>query len=493
MATTGTAGTESIATLLAERICAFQDADLTPLARQRTRVAIIDTFAVILGGIKEECVARLRAVPGIAGAAGPALVFGTADRTSVLDAALINGTAAHALDYDDFSGVFGGHQSAPLLSGLIALGEDRKLSGADVMLAYVVGVEVETRFARAVHFHHYDKGWHPTATLGVIGAAAAAAKLIGLTSAQTATALAIAASSAAGLKANFGTMTKPLHVGQCARAGVFAALLAEQGFTSNPAAFEHDQGFFNVYNGPGQFTVESLVANWNEPLEIEGDTVAIKRFPCCGSTHPAIELGLALHRELRPTVEDIRKILIMPHPRRLKHTNNPAPKSSLEAKFSVQYLFARALIDGAVRLDHFDNDAYGTPEVRRILELTTATAHPDMDDTTPGQWSCEVVVELTDGQRFTRNSDLFGDEQRAAIPSPDVLWEKFEDCAARSLPRDRLAPLFERLETFDSARDLALVTKLMEVAPKAREISQTGARQVAAATAACNPETDWVP
>src|SRR5262249_29296070 len=160
-------------------------------------------------------------------------------RLSVVDAALVNGVAAHALDFDDCSNAFDGHPSAPILPGLFALADAMPVSGRDFIAAYVAGFETETRIARAANHCHFDKGWHSTATLGVFGAAAAAAQLLGLSDAQTATALAIAASLSSGLKANFGTMTKPLHVGRCAQNGVTAATLAREGVTANHAVFEH--------------------------------------------------------------------------------------------------------------------------------------------------------------------------------------------------------------------------------------------------------------
>src|SRR5580704_19501924 len=159
-------------------------------------------------------------------------------RAPPLIATLINGTAAHALDFDDVSNSLGGHPSAPIVPALFALADQGDCTGQAFIAAYVAGFETETRIARGVHFHHYEKGWHPTATLGVFGATAACCHLMRLTAAQTAQALAIAASFASGIKANFGTMTKPLHVGHTTRNGLFATLLAQGGFTANNAAME---------------------------------------------------------------------------------------------------------------------------------------------------------------------------------------------------------------------------------------------------------------
>src|SRR6202007_1124339 len=157
------------------------------------------------------------------------------------------------------------HPSVPILPGLFALADAMPVSGRDFLAAYVAGFETETRIARAVNFHHYDKGWHPTATLGIFGATAAASRLLELTQDQTATALAIAASFSSGLKANFGTMTKPLHVGHGTRNGLFAALMVREGFTANPAALEAKQGFLDVFNGPGTYNVERMLSGWYSP------------------------------------------------------------------------------------------------------------------------------------------------------------------------------------------------------------------------------------
>ncbi|MDQ4061538.1 MAG: MmgE/PrpD family protein, partial [Pseudomonadota bacterium] len=369
MATATSSQETSIVSRLAERICAFDKAQLSPKALSQARTCILDTVGVTLAGMGESCTQILLKTPGVAEAPGPALIFGTDRRTSALDATLINGTASHALDYDDFSGVLGGHHSVPLVAMLFALAEERGASGEQLVAAYVVGVETEMRIARAVNFHHYDKGWHPTATLGIFGAAAAASHLLKLNEAQTATALAIAASLASGIKANFGTMTKPLHIGQCGRNGLLAALLAAGGFDASRQAFEHHQGFLNVFNGPGTFDVEKIFANWGEPLEIEADSIGLKQFPCCGSTHAAIAMMLKLVREEQIGPDDVTRIEILPLARRLRHTNTPRPRTPLEAKFSVQYVVARALKDQAVRLKDFEGQAHDDPVIARLLDV----------------------------------------------------------------------------------------------------------------------------
>ena len=480
---------------LAERILAFGPAQMTPQATALARTAIIDTLGVALAGSKEACVTNLLRTPGVAQAPGPCTVLGTDQRTSALDAAFVNGTASHALDYDDFSQPMGGHQSVPLVAPLLAVAEDRQLSGAALVQAYVVGIETEIRLARAVNFHHYDKGWHPTATLGIFGTVAAVGHLVGLDQARLITALAIAASFASGVKANFGTMVKPLHVGQSVRNGVLAVLLAENGYDANPAVLEHKQGYLNAYNGPGNYDAERMFQDWASPLEVLSDSMGLKQFPCCGSTHPAISMMLALRQEERITPDDVERIEIMPHARRLPHTDNPDPRTPLAAKFSVQYVVARALQDGAVRLGHFEGDAHFDPAVRRLMERTMATPHPEMADDSEQQFGAEVRVTLRDGRTVSRRVDGQVGRGGTNPMSSDELWEKFNDCARRALPKQAIMPLFDRLESLDKVADMRDLARMMATrpAPAARPPRVDAQPAVAAASGNTLLETSWVP
>jgi 2-methylcitrate dehydratase PrpD len=453
---------------LSAKVAAFGPADITPHAVHLARTAIIDTLGVTLAGAVEPAAALLRETPGIAPPGSPCTVFGTGLKTSALDATFLNGVASHALDYDDFSEPMGGHQSVPLVAPLMAVAEERGHSGAQLIEAYLVGIETEIRVARAVNFVHYDKGWHPTATVGIFGSVAAVGHLIGLPEAKMTTAFGIAASLASGLKANFGTMVKPLHIGQSARNGLLAVMLAERGYDANPAALEHPQGYLNVFNGPGQYDAERLFADWAAPLEILSPSMGLKQFPCCGSTHPAIAAMLALREEEGIRATDVAKIDVMPHGRRLRHTNTPTPQTPLQAKFSVQYVVVRALLDGAVRLGHFEDDAPLQPEIRALLAKTTATAHPDMADDAAHQFSAEVRVTLDDGRVVSRRIDNLVGRGGTCPMSSDELWEKFSDCGVRSLPEHHLPRLFERLEALETVAEIrelaALLAPMRELA-----------------------------
>jgi 2-methylcitrate dehydratase PrpD len=449
----------TLARQIAERIHAARYEDFSATALEWTSHAFADTIACSLAGMAEEAPRILMTIPGIAEAAGPATIWANDRKTSVLDATLVNGTASHALDYDDVSGVMGGHPSAMLVPSMIALGESLGSSGRDLAVAYVVGYETECRIARGVHFHHYDKGWHPTATLGIFGTVAGAARLLGLSIDQTAVALGLAASLASGLKASFGTMTKPLHVGHASRNGLFAAFMARSGFTANAGAFEHKQGFLDVFNGPGTYDTGKMLADWYAPAECEGPgEPGLKPYPCCGSTHASVNrmLVLAGTYDLHPG--DVETIEVMPHLRRLPHTDNPDPRTPLEAKFSIQYCVARALTDRAVRLDHFENGAENDPAVRALLPRIKARPHPDMPADAGFQWGAEVVVHTKDGRRLASRID---DYERCGpggqMMTRAELWTKFSDCAERSLPKAAIAPLFDKLV---SVTDVAAVTEL---------------------------------
>ena len=451
------ADSQNILGTLARHISSFDPARISDHGLNVAKVGIADTIGVTLAGLPEACVQILIKTPGVGDAIGPALVLGTSQRTSALDATLINGTASHALDFDDFSSIMGGHQSVPLMAPLFALADERGLTGRQIIDAYVMGLEVEHRFARAVHPHHYDKGWHPTATLGIFGTVAACAYAMKLGIEKTTVAMAIATSMASGLKANFGTMTKPLHVGHSARSGLMACYLAEGGFEANPSAMEHQQGFLNVFNGEGLFDPTPLTEDWSDPLDIELPVLSLKQFACCGSMYQAIfaMLGLAKDENIDPAC--VTAIDIGLHARRLRHTNNPFPESVLQAKFSVQYAVARALQDRTLLLKDFEGEAFLEPGIRRLLDITTAQPLPENGPGPTGQWDARVSVTLDDGTQLTRDvQDMVGRSGVNAM-SRDELREKFMDCASVAIRGDAAAQAFDALmmlEDFDDLDDV---------------------------------------
>lgn len=457
-----------LAQALGARVAAFQWRDVPAEALHWAKVGILDTVGVTLAGSRQPAprlVARSLDL-----AQGPSLIFGEARRVGALDAAFINGTASHVLDFDDCSNTLGGHPSAPVLSALFPLADELGSNGRDFVLAYVAGFEVETKIALAVNFHHYTKGWHPTATLGTFGATAACALLMGLDARKTSVALALAASFASGIKANFGTMAKPMHVGHAARNGVLAARLAHNGFTANPEeVFEHEQGFLNVFNGPGTYDARRALDAWAAPLDILKPGIAIKQYPCCGSTHPAIDAMLDLVARRRIDPDDVARVDAWIHARRLKHTNRPHPDSPLDAKFSLQYVIARALIDHHVGIADFVGDAHRDARVQELLPRVHVAPYDDTQFSPENHFGGAVRVTLRDGTVETaRVEQALGRTSDNPVP-PDRLRSKFALCAATVLRDDAVAPIADAIERIDTLADMRTLTNLVMTGSVAQE------------------------
>lgn len=462
-----------LARQLAERVAALRYEDIPADAVYWGKVALADTVGVTLAGAHEEAPRVVEEVLGLA-ASGPCLIIGSNRRVSCLDAALINGVAAHVLDFDNTAFHMGGHVSAVMVPALIAAAEAFGATGRDFLLAHAAGFEMGARIGNAVNFHHSEKGWHPTSTLGVFAVAAACARLLKLSTAETETALALSTSLAAGTKANFGTMTKSLHAGQCARGGLMAVLLARKGFTANPDAFEHKQGFFNLFNGAGHFDATGIVENWGRPFEIVEPGAGYKIYPCCYSTHSAVEATLNLVRQHGPfDVNTVERIDSRTSARGLAHTDRPQPNSALNAKFSVQYCVARAALHGEVRLDHFEGDAWRDAAVQVLLPRVHAAPYgPDLfPENLP--FGAEVKITLKNGRSVSAKVDRpLGRTSGNPIAS-EQMQAKFLDCARRMLAPDAAIAAYRMMDAFEEVGAVRNLTSLLEAAlPKA------GTRQV---------------
>jgi 2-methylcitrate dehydratase PrpD len=452
----------SVARQLAERITALRYEDLPPEAIYWCKVAVLDTVGVTLAGSAEPAPRMVEEVLALHASSGPSLIFGSSRRAACLDAALINGTAAHALDFDNATNTMFGHASATMIPALIAAGEAFGASGRDLLLAHAAGFETGARLGRGLNMYHYEKGWHPTSTLGVFAVTAACARLLKLSVAETETALALSTSLAAGIKANFGTMTKPLHVGQCARGGLLAALLARRGFTANPDAFEHKQGFFNVFNGPGNYDIARILEGWGDPLDIVTPGACYKQYPCCASTHSPVDATLTLVREHGPfDANAIARVDSWTSAQRLAHTNRPDPNNALDAKFSVQYCVARALLHGKVVFEHFEGDACRDPAVRDLLPRIHAAPCTEKQFPPHHHIGAEIRVTLADGRAFTATVDRpLGRTSENPI-ALEHLKAKFESCAGRVLAPATVAAVSRRIDSFEELGSVRDFTALL--------------------------------
>jgi 2-methylcitrate dehydratase PrpD len=447
-----------------ERLAAYAAAesfDKLPVEAVRAaRLAILDTLGVALAGSAEDTAVRARRLIAHRRSAEEATILGTPGRACVEDAAFANGTAAHALDYDDVQASLSGHPSAPILCPALAVAERAGTPGAALVTAFVVGVEIEARLGRAVNPAHYEVGWHATATCGVFGAAAAAAKLLGLSAGQTAHALAIAASMASGIKANFGTDCKPMHVGHAARCGIEAALLAQAGFTGNLDALEHSDGFGSTHGGGAKPPWELATAGLGAPHEVVAPGIGVKRYPSCASTHQALDATLALiadHRIDPDAVQSVECGVYYLAPHQLIHDQ---AKTGLEGKFSMPYCVSVALLDRTVGLAQFAEERVRRADVKGLMPKVRMFVHPEQTtrECLPTRFS-EVTIRLADGRTLTRRVSQAKGQPRNPL-TVDELETKFTDCAARVLPSERIQSLLGAVRSLETLPDVGALARL---------------------------------
>ena len=434
------------------------------LARQRAVDAITDCVGCMLAGSREALTGPLlRVLPNHAqpSPSAGAILVGTARYATPADAALFNGTAAHALDYDDTNHPSYAHPSAVIVPALLALAPLARATGAELVTAYILGLEVFGKLGRVLNNAHYKRGWHATSTFGTLAAAVAAGRVLRLDEPQMAMALGIAASTAGGLRANFGTMVKPLHAGKAACNGVFAALLAREGFLASEASLEHEYGYCAVFSASAGFDLTPFGA-LGDPLEILTEYgLALKMYPACGATHPGIEAALLLHRDLAGAA--IRGVRAGVCEMAFAPLIYVMPNAPLEGKFSLHFCLAAALVDGSVNLATFTDAKIADPRIRALIpkirmEVDERFRHGS-------EFPTAVTVETESGACHERFVPLAAGKPERWF-TPAQLRDKFGDCAARALPPDRLERAFALLSAMDREADCdALLGVLQHAAP----------------------------
>ena len=402
---------------LASRWSCLSAADLPDETAEVARQCLLDWFGCALAGSREPLAEMLRLE--LAGP-GACTIVGTNRAASARDAALLNGAAGHALDFDDTHTLLSGHPTAPVLPAVLAVAEERDLDGAALLAAFVAGVEVECRVGALLAPDHYRAGWHATATIGTIGAAAAVAHLLRLDPRRTAHALALAATQAAGVKASFGTMAKPLHAGKAATDGLLAAALAARGFTGNPAVLEGPQGLAQAAGGVqiDRSRLERLESRWTIR-----DTL-FKYHAACYLTHASINAALAL--DVSP--ERIASVELHVGEDLLKVCNIAEPATGLEAKFSLRATAAMALLgDDTTDMAAYRDDRMVASDLIALRDKVRVVPLGDRPTT-----RSKVVVTTIDGQKLQAEHDT-------GIPATDLglqmarLSSKFHGLAAQVL------------------------------------------------------------
>ena len=442
---------------LGDFVAGLDHAVLTEEVLVALKRAVLDCLAVIVGGSGEEVARKVVGLVTREAPDGPASVVGSRRRTSLAGAALANGTMGHALDYDDVSWTMFAHATAPVLPAVLAISEWKGHGGRDLLLAFLAGLEVEMKLGAAAAPVHYEAGWHSTGTLGTFGAAAGAAKALGLDATGVQTALGIAASRASGLRENFGTMTKPLHVGFAARDGLEAALLASLGVTSGGAAIAGSFGFLDVL-APGHGGVDGLLERLGNPFDMVEPGLAYKLYPSCGDTHAGVDAVLSLRGEHGLDPEHIVRVKCGITPLAATNLVHSDPKTPLAAKFSMEYCLAAALVRGRLGLQEFLPDAVVDPAIRSLLERVEVRAHPRLSSPDEVSICTPAIVEIetADGRVLEKGVWTMRGHPENPLSAME-LGDKFRACAEGVLApaaAERAIDLIDRLETVATLSDL---------------------------------------
>lgn len=398
-------------------------------ARTVARHCLMDMVGVAMAGKSEPLSQILHAQIEDEGGAPHATLIGWADKSSASQAALYNGSAAHALDYDDVLGIFTGHPTVAVMPAVLALAERHGKDGKAVITAFVAGVEVLARIGGMMSKGHYARGWHSTGTIGSIGAAAGCANLLGLDAEATNRAMGIAATQAAGLKSNFGTMTKPLHAGKAASNGLLAATLAARGFTARENTLDIDRGFGDTM--AEGVDIERALERIGELFHTQ-DTL-FKYHPACYGVHAPTEAAMRLRLQDGFDPALVEKIEVSVPANAIGMCDIAEPKSGLEAKFSLAHNVSLGLLDKADgSLELYQDETFDVPGVSDLRKKVVVNGRQDFE-----KFFAEVVVTQKDGKVLRQDFDI-GEPMRDLGEQQAKLEKKFRALATPLIGEDKV-------------------------------------------------------
>lgn len=429
---------------------------------QRAKEAVIDGIGVMLSGYTSDCATLIRRYIGTLGVSGTSTVCGAGQTLPAEYAALANGVSGHALDFDDTQisslpdRVYGllTHPTTPVLSAALPVAEEVQASGRDLLAAFCCGVEVACKMAEAIKPYHYQNGFHSTGTIGIFGAAAAAAKLYGMDAAGISQALGIAASKSAGIRVAFGTMTKPYHAGAAAQGGVVAAQLARIGYRTAPDALDGPWGYFQVAGGGVE--PEAIQGKLGNPYALVDPGVSIKPYPCGSLAHPSMDalLGLVLERDIK--AEAVVSVRLGTTSNVLAALRYAEPTDELEAKFSIPFCLGILLLERRGGIEQFTNETVLRPDVRQMMAKVTPYLHQGLEAMGFQRIRSLVEVNLQDGTVLSKEASTSrGTPERPM--TREELAGKFYDCARGVLAepaQERVLEQVYRLETLEGVGQL---------------------------------------
>lgn len=437
---------------LAEWASDLAFADIPKDAAGVGQIAFADTLSVMLAGVNENVSRKARTA--FTGAAGNAVVVGTDLKCAPEAAALVNGVAAHALDFDDSNSSMFAHPSSGTIPAILAIADETDVSGEDLITAYVAGVEVGSRIARAMTYQHNSNGWHTTSTFGTFSAAVAAARLLGLTGERMRNAIGLAASMASGIRQNFGTETKPVHAGLAAQNGVKAAKLAQAGIEASPRALEGHEGFMHLYGDLDVMDFDDALRDLGDPFEVLRNDV--KLYPTCAMVLPALDIVIDAVRTGDFVPADIETVRCATSYQTLNIMRYQTPRTDMEARFSFDYCVAVALVNGDVTLGDFSDEAIRSPNTAGMMARTETVVHPEMRTIElfeplykAGKAFTEVAVTHRDGREVAIRKSCYAGSHLDPVDWAR-LQPKYRNCVAGSLAPDRADAVWQRMTQLDS-------------------------------------------
>lgn len=419
-------------------------------ARNVAKLGFIDAIATMFAGRREPAVVALsttmQPLPS-----GGSMEVESFTNIQADQAALLNGVAAHALDFDDVA--LRGHPSAVMMPAILAAAQSLNSSGEQMLDAYVIGYEVWANLVDREAGMHHMKGWHPTGVFGAIGAAAACAALHRLDSTACAHALGLGATQSAGLMANFGSMAKPLQAGRAAQAGIWAAKWAAHGFTAGADVLEHDQGFLAAISPAGQIDRVTPVRSSSAEWSVVERGLSVKKYPTCFFTHRALDALLALLSESPVAAIEVERVDVTLSREHATVLRNHRPLTGLQAKFSIEFAMACALVRGKVGLGELTDAVVGDPLIQQCLPCVHVTYSTEYDPAWQGAAiTDQVALTLRSGRRLFSQSvrQASGHAQR---PLGQLeLRTKFIDCLTYGNTAELATPLFDRLCSLEEHR-----------------------------------------
>ena len=438
---------------------------------------ILDGLGVALAGSTDECSRIVQAHVRKLGGREECAVLGTAWSAPAPKAALANGVAGHAMDYDDTQlstskdSVYGllTHPTTPVLAAAFAVGEKQKISGAELLLAYIVGVEVECRIADSINPRHYQSGFHSTATMGGLGAVMAVGKILRLKENVLVQALGICASMAAGLRENFGTMTKPLHAGRAAENGVTAALLAQSGFTAATNILEAQRGFYHAM--AGGYDESKITGRLGRPYFMEEPGISIKPYPSGSLSHPAQDLILDLVREHDLHASDIESIEVGTNSNVPNALIYPMPKTALEAKFSIPFCMAIAVLERKAGLAQFADSKVRQKKVVELMKRVRLYVDDELEALGFDQVRSRIRIRLHNGRSIEGRYDV-----ARGHPEKPMSWselaEKFKECASLAVPADNAGHVIDLVDRLAELKTLNPLIRALGSSKARKKIAQ---------------------